>query len=226
MADQSSSVNLEFCRCACFTAQNRRYSPRGTYALVATEDVMTAPGRSEVGRSLRISCVRILSALFVLAGLAAAPVHAETYKYVDDKGTVVFTDDPKTVPERYRPRVMIVERTGTPTTSVEQILSKADEVGKGFVVGGLTPYQSRVLVLGFAAGVLLFAVMMLSGNSAVRLLMRWLLVLLAIGTTVSIYSSNDTVTQKASQRSKELERAQQQKAKAIEQMEAGGEASR
>jgi len=31
--------------------------------------------------------------------------HAEIYKWVDEKGTVHFTEDPATIPEKYREKV-------------------------------------------------------------------------------------------------------------------------
>lgn len=189
---------------------------------------MPVTALSEKARFFPSRWVSIMFGMLLVSSMAAVPLVAETYKYVDEKGTVVFTDDPKTIPERYRARAKMVERTSTATPSgqVGQILTKAEEVSKGFVIGGLTPDQSRVLLLGFSGGVVMFAVMMLTGNSALRLLMRWLLVLLAIGTTASIYFSNDPVSQKASVRAKELERTQQQKAKDIERMDPAGEATR
>ncbi|MGH7164129.1 MAG: hypothetical protein ACREIS_01230, partial [Nitrospiraceae bacterium] len=86
---------------------------------------------------------------------------------------------------------------------------------------GLTEHQSRVLILGFAAAVLMGAIMMLTGNPALRLLMRWLLVLLAIGTTASMYFSDGGLMPKAKGAAKELERTQQGKASQVQELEAG-----
>jgi hypothetical protein len=93
------------------------------------------------------------------------------------------------------------------------------DVTKHFTVADLTPDQSRTLVVGFCAGIVMFAVMTLTGSPAVRLLMRWLLILLAIGTTASIYFSNDPVTAKATTGAKELQQRQQDKARQLERME-------
>ena len=41
----------------------------------------------------------LFSILFVLL---ACPAYGEMYKWVDEKGTVHFTDDPSTIPEKYR----------------------------------------------------------------------------------------------------------------------------
>src|SRR5688572_20078462 len=113
---------------------------------------------SEKARFFRSRWVSIMFGMLLVSSMAAVPLVAETYKYVDEQGTVVFTDDPKTIPERYRARAKIVERTSTATPSgqVGQILNKAEEVSKGFVIGGLTPDQSRVLLLGFSGGVVMF----------------------------------------------------------------------
>jgi TRAP-type C4-dicarboxylate transport system permease small subunit len=90
----------------------------------------------------------------------------------------------------------------------------------------LTPHQSRVLVIGFAAGIVMLAVMKFTGNSALRLLMRWLLVLLVIGTTASIFFTSEPLTQKAKGKAKDLERTQREQAERIEQMDPGNEPPR
>jgi len=41
----------------------------------------------------------VLAVVFVVA---VFPAYAEMYKWVDEKGTVHFTDDPSKVPEKYR----------------------------------------------------------------------------------------------------------------------------
>jgi hypothetical protein len=48
--------------------------------------------------------MRTLLIVIVLVVLCA-PVHAEIYKWVDEKGTVHFTEDPATIPEKYREKV-------------------------------------------------------------------------------------------------------------------------
>ncbi len=54
----------------------------------------------------------------ILAGLLAVvvgglimfqPSHAEIYKWVDDNGTVHFTEDPSTIPEKYLGKTKIRE---------------------------------------------------------------------------------------------------------------------
>jgi len=156
---------------------------------------------------------------------------AATYTYVDDKGTVVFTDNKDNIPARYRARVKVLaegERAKGAggliekgATAVEQVTDRITDTASRFPVSipGMSPYQSRVLSLAFVGAVLMAGTMLLSGNPAVRFLMRWLLVLLAIGTTATMYFSEGGLTQKATGTAKELERTQQQKSQQIQQME-------
>jgi len=160
---------------------------------------------------------------------------AATYTYVDDKGTVVFTDNKDNIPARYRARVKVLEERESAkggggliekgATAVEQVTAKVtgkitDTASQSpITIPGLSPYQSRVLSLAFVGAVLIAGTMLLSGNPTLRFLMRWLLVLLAIGTTASMYFSEGGLAQKATGTAKELERTQQQKSQQIQQME-------
>ena len=160
---------------------------------------------------------------------------AATYTYVDDKGTVVFTDNKDNIPARYRARVKVLEERESAkggggliekgATAVEQVTAKVtgkitDTASQSpITIPGLSPYQSRVLSLAFVGAVLIAGTMLLSGNPALRFLMRWLLVLLAIGTTASMYFSEGGLAQKATGTAKELERTQQQKSQQLQQME-------
>ena len=160
---------------------------------------------------------------------------AATYTYVDDKGTVVFTDNKDNIPARYRARVKVLEERESAkggggliekgATAVEQVTAKVtgkitDTASQSpITIPGLSPYQSRVLSLACVGAVLIAGTMLLSGNPALRFLMRWLLVLLAIGTTASMYFSEGGLAQKATGTAKELERTQQQKSQQIQQME-------
>ena len=156
---------------------------------------------------------------------------AATYTYVDDKGTVVFTDNKDSIPARYRARVKVLEEGESAkgaggliekgATAVEQVTGRITDTASRFpiTIPGMSPYQSRVLSLAFVAAVLMGGTMLLSGNPAVRFLMRWLLVLLAIGTTATMYFSEGGLTQKAKGTAREMERTQQQKAQQIQQME-------
>ncbi|MGH7208533.1 MAG: hypothetical protein ACREIL_04015, partial [Nitrospiraceae bacterium] len=106
-------------------------------------------------------------------------------------------------------------------TAVEQVTGKIADRASEFpiTIPGLSPYQSRVLSLAFVAAVLMAGTMLLSGNPALRLLMRWLLVLLALGTTATMFVSEESLLQKTKGAAKGLERTQQQKSQQIQQME-------
>jgi uncharacterized protein DUF4124 len=160
---------------------------------------------------------------------------AETYTYVDDNGTVVFTDKREVIPEKYRARAKVMEGTAEPSKTMEavkaakkldQLVGAITDDKKGFSIGGLTPYQSRVLVMGFVGGILMLSVMVFTGNSALKMLMRWLLVLLAIGTSASIYFSSEALTDKAKNKGREVERAQREQVERIERMDPANETSR
>ena len=156
---------------------------------------------------------------------------AATYTYVDDKGTVVFTDNKDNIPARYRARVRVLEEGESKkggggliekgTAAVEQVTGKITGTASQspITIPGLSPYQSKVLSLACVAAVLMAGTMLLSGNPAVRFLMRWLLVLLAIGTTATMFFSEGGLAQKATGAAKELERTQQQKSQQLQQME-------
>ena len=160
---------------------------------------------------------------------------AATYTYVDDKGTVVFTDNKDNIPARYRARVKVLEERESAkggggliekgATAVEQVTAKVtgkitDTASQSpITIPGLSPYQSKVLSLACVAAVLMAGTMLLSGNPALRFLMRWLLVLLAIGTTATMFFSEGGLAQKATGAAKELERTQQQKSQQLQQME-------
>ena len=156
---------------------------------------------------------------------------AATYTYVDDKGTVVFTDNKDNIPARYRARVRVLEEGESKkggggliekgTAAVEQVTGKITDTASQspITIPGLSPYQSKVLSLACVAAVLMAGTMLLSGNPAVRFLMRWLLVLLAIGTTATMFFSEGGLAQKATGAAKELERTQQQKSQQLQQME-------
>jgi hypothetical protein len=66
---------------------------------------------------MNMRCLQILLGLYCL--LAVSLPHAQVYKWVDDSGTLHFTDDPAKVPEEYWDRVeekkAIKEEDGRPS---------------------------------------------------------------------------------------------------------------
>lgn len=213
---------------------------------------MTAPclGTTRV-KSRRRPGVALIAglALFwfgcVMAGLPDEAAAAKGYKYVDDRGNIVLTNQWDSIPERYRERVKVVEMPDEPKAGIAMpnlgggapaggIAQQATESLKVVAssaqtaASGLTSDRSTVVGASFVAGVIMLATMMLSKNPATRLLMRWLLVLLVFGTTAHVYFSSldkktpGTLMQKVTGTTKEVERAQQEKAQQIQKLESGG----
>jgi hypothetical protein len=61
--------------------------------------------------------IRIL--LFsVMVLTVAAPVSAETYKWIDDKGTVNFTEDYSQIPKKYRKKTRMIGDVGVNSSEV------------------------------------------------------------------------------------------------------------
>lgn len=54
----------------------------------------------ERGETMKKLCFAL--ALLILLVLGISPVFAQIYKWVDEKGTIHFTQDPSTIPEKYR----------------------------------------------------------------------------------------------------------------------------
>ncbi len=120
------------------------------------------------------------------------------YVYTDAQGQPVLTDNLDQVPAAYRGRVRTM--TG-PDSSVTQASEPAaatsaasPQPSKGIVgtvletvagklgnraIKGLTPYQTTVTIVAGAAAVALLLMMLLSANPGIRLLCKFLLVLVA-----------------------------------------------
>ncbi len=68
----------------------------------------------------------IFSLLILL--LAPAPAAAEYYNYMDQKGTMVFTDDLTRIPENDRPRVEIIkDRSGMSNAASRPVIEMREE---------------------------------------------------------------------------------------------------
>ncbi len=150
----------------------------------------------------RIVLLRLIVAVIAVWQWGAAGGYAATvYSYIDDQGTPVFTDSPETIPEKYRAKVKTHERPDavkkTPSM-VDTVRDTVKEQVKGFgvhvpSVDMKSPSWTQEPILtyaGIAAMVLLF-IMYLSKNSPmIRLLAMGLLIVLAIGTPVLMYTSD------------------------------------
>lgn len=89
--------------------------------------------------------IRILLGAFILF-ILFSPVYAEIYKWTDDKGGVHFTEDPSTIPEKYRDKVksreteedgMTIEQRGQEKERSEAEAAKRSEKNR-------TEYQNSV----------------------------------------------------------------------------------
>ncbi len=165
-------------------------------------------------------CWRVVPICLIVGVLAvwqwgAVEAYAVTvYSYIDDQGNPVFTDSPETIPEKYRSKVKTHERADSvkkPPSVVDAVRDTVKEQvnGFGFQVpsvqvdlknSGWT--QSPILTYAGIAAIVLLLIMYFSNNSPmIRLLAMGLLIVLAIGTPVLMYTSDggpmDTMKKKA-----------------------------
>jgi hypothetical protein len=125
------------------------------------------------------------------------------YSYIDEQGTPVITDDLNTIPERYRAKVKTTDltptapqRTSTAGAIHDRITNWGRQlrdmaIGGAPNISGLSRAQSQILTYAGLAAVVLLAAMKLSKGQMVRLLATWCLLMLAIGTPVLLYISDD-----------------------------------
>ena len=145
----------------------------------------------------------IVVAFAVWQGGAVGARAATVYSYIDDQGNPVFTDSPETIPEKYRAKVKTHERPDSVKKSPSVVDAVRDTVkeqvkGFGFQVpsvqvdlknSGWT--QSPILTYAGIAAIVLLLIMYFSKNSPmIRLLAMGLLIVLAIGTPVLMYTSD------------------------------------
>lgn len=125
------------------------------------------------------------------------------YSYIDEQGTPVITDDLNTIPERYRAKVKTTDltptasqRTSTPGIIHDRITNWGRQLrdmanGAAPNISGLSRAQSQILTYAGLAAIVLLLAMNLSKGQMIRLLATWCLVMLAIGTPVLLYISDD-----------------------------------
>src|SRR5262245_50262556 len=125
------------------------------------------------------------------------------YSYIDEQGTAVITDNVNTIPERYRAKVKTTDltptasqRTSTAGTIHEGITNwgrQLTDIASGSApnISGLSRSQSQILTYAGLAAIVLLIAMYFSKGQMVRLLSMWCLVMLAIGTPVLLYVSDD-----------------------------------
>lgn len=184
----------------------------------------------------------------VCAGMAVDAAASKIYSYTDERGNFVATDSLENVPQAYRARVTVKEvqdsgpsvpapeaHASAPPSAFETlVLRLAGHLPKALTIPGTNAFQTIVLIAGSVAAVLMLAGMHLSGNPAVRLLMKFMLGFLVVGATYLMYFSDmsdqaataagqpgsaGNVMQKARDRAKAQEAVHQQRAKEMESLE-------
>jgi hypothetical protein len=125
------------------------------------------------------------------------------YSYIDEKGTPVITDNLNTIPERYRAKVKTTDLTPTAPQrtstagAIHDSITNWERQLRDIVISaapnipGLSRSQSQILTYAGLAAIVLLIAMNLSKGQMVRLLATWCLIMLAIGTPVLLYISDD-----------------------------------
>lgn len=136
-------------------------------------------------------------------GGSTAEVWATTiYSYIDDRGNLVHTDSPETIPEKYRAKVKTHEQPDSASKSPSMMRSMQQKLNERaenygwkmpslhFAMEGLTPAQSKIVTYAGAAAVVLLLMMYLSTSQLMRMLGLCLLIVLGIGAPLLIYVSD------------------------------------
>ncbi|MGC4095478.1 MAG: DUF4124 domain-containing protein [Nitrospira sp.] len=155
----------------------------------------------------------LLMCLGLMLGLVPCTWATTIYSYIDDRGELVYTDAPHTIPEKYRTRVKTHEQPDSVSKSPsltqsmqQQIQEQAKNYGwkmPSFHVDmeGLNPAQSKIVTYAGAAAVALLLMMYLSKSQFMRMLGFCLLIVIGIGAPVLMYVSDsgpmDTMKKKA-----------------------------
>ncbi|MBI4746813.1 MAG: hypothetical protein HY786_09860 [Deltaproteobacteria bacterium] len=92
--------------------------------------------------------------LFLWSGIS----NADTYKYIDDKGTPSFTDDIKSIPERYREKAVLLKNDDEKVTILtppladkidETLLPQKEEAGDTAEISSVNNQTSEPQNQGF-----------------------------------------------------------------------------
>ena len=149
-------------------------------------------------RLLVLGCSLVMPPAFSMEAAATT-----MYSYIDEQGTPVITDNLNTIPERYRAKVKTTEmtpstpqRTSTAGIMHERVTNWGRQLrdiasGTAPSISGLSQSQSQILTYAGLAAIVLLVAMYFSKGQMVRLLSMWCLIMLAIGTPVLLYISDD-----------------------------------
>ena len=157
----------------------------------------------------------LMTCLCIMLGQGiCAEVWATTiYSYIDDRGNLVYTDSPETIPEKYRAKVKTHEQPDSVSKSPSMMQSMQQTIKEQaknygwsmpslhFAMEGLTPAQSKIVTYAGVAAVVLLLMMYLSTSQLMRMLGLCLLIVIGIGAPVLVYVSDsgplDTMKKKA-----------------------------
>ena len=134
---------------------------------------------------------------FCLVVYAAVEAEAGSlYVYTDAQGQAVLTDNLDQVPAAHRGRVRTMTSTESAASAPAPAVTDSNHPASTGVIGdllgavaarvgsrtikGLTAYQTAVVILAGCSALLLLTLMFLSGNPAIRILCKLLLVLVSV----------------------------------------------
>jgi len=140
----------------------------------------------------------ILLAGWLLTGEGMPAEAGPLYVYTDAQGQPVLTDNLEQVPAAYKGRVRIMtglDSSAAPAPEPPAArVAASNSASKGVIedlldavarklgtrsIKGLTPYQTAVAIVAGSAGVVLLLMIFLSANPAIRILCKFMLVLVA-----------------------------------------------
>ncbi len=148
------------------------------------------------------------------------------FVYEDAQGNPVLTNRPETVPQGQQGKAGATnpKQAGTEggplpgLPAVEDLLAKVKGLSANLSLPKVSSPATLLALSGIGGGVML-AIMMLSQNPALKLLMRWLLILLVFGTTAKLYFTQGDLQLKAKDSAEQLQQRQEQKDRQLQQLE-------
>ncbi len=156
--------------------------------------------------------------LLVLDVASAATI----YSYIDERGTPVLTDNFESIPERYRAKVRVTERTPKSPSEhsaavqlqqkMTDLAHNADGMFGSFApsISGLTHYQSRVLSFGGLVAVICLLARLFGRGQAIRFLSLWGLIMLGLTVPALFFTSQDGPLDRLSGQAGKIQEKQQE----------------
>jgi hypothetical protein len=151
---------------------------------------------------LGLSIVLILTASLIMPCKSIAE---KIYSYLDEQGNLAWTDNYDNIPERYRAKVKITERSVTQpaqTTSfgamhnmvtgwAQHVTGTIGSFAPAF--SGFSSSQSNIATAAGLGALICIIAMYMSRSQVVKFLSLWVLVLIGIITPVLLYTSEDGI---------------------------------